>query len=125
MNIGATGKNGEDRVSEYLRRQGYKVLLRNFVCKTGEIDIIAEEDEYIVFVEVKTRRSTSFGTALEAVTMEKAKKIIVTSVVYLYENPSKLQTRYDIIEVYSKGDNKYSVNHYKNAFSMEDAYEPL
>ena len=59
MNIGATGKNGEDRVADFLIKQGAAVIYRNFVCKKGEIDIIAEESEYIVFVEVKTRKENS------------------------------------------------------------------
>mgnify|MGYP003509397425 CR=1 FL=1 len=55
MNIGKTGANGETRVASFLRKQGYKILNRNYSCRFGEIDIIAEKDGFIVFVEVKTK----------------------------------------------------------------------
>lgn len=67
------GKIGENLASEYLEKQGYLILERNFACRQGEIDIIAKDEKEFVFVEVKTRRSLKFGYPAEAVTNIKRK----------------------------------------------------
>lgn len=73
------GKLGEDVASEYLRRQGYTILERNFRARYGEIDIIVLKDNVVVFVEVKTRGNDSFGTPEESVTPKKLREVIKTS----------------------------------------------
>ena len=64
------GKIGEDVAIHYLNKEGYMIICRNFRCLQGEIDIIAKDENYLVFVEVKTRTSTKYGEAKEAVRRE-------------------------------------------------------
>ncbi len=109
------GKKGELLAKEYLISKGYSILDINYRNKIGEIDIIALNKGIIVFVEVKTRTSTNFGYAYEAVNRKKQEKIIYCS--YLYLNQKRLvdyQIRYDIIEVYLTSNVK--INHIENSF---------
>ena len=96
---------GEHTARAYLERAGYRTVETNFRTRFGEIDIIAERGEYIVFVEVKTRKSDRFAAAREYVTSEK-------------QHPTALQPRFDVVEVYG-GEGTTSVpriNHLENAF---------
>ena len=79
----AFGKAGEDLAVRYLKKKGYKVLEQNYTCPVGEIDIIARDKKTIVFVEVKTRRSMSYGSARLAITPHKQRKISMTALYYL------------------------------------------
>ena len=115
MNIGITGKNGEDRVAAFLRKQGLTIAKRNYQCRFGEIDIIAESQEYIIFVEVKTRNENSIAAPREAVTLLKQDKIKKTAARYLLG--VKLQPRFDIIEVILDENKKLvNIEHIENAF---------
>lgn len=115
------GKLGEDIAAKYLESKGYKIIQRNFRCKQGEIDIIAQEENSIlcdneqerkiVFIEVKTRKTPSFGTPAEAVNELKRKHITAVANYYIYTN--KLQDvdiRFDVIEIYLTK-TRYKVNH--------------
>jgi putative endonuclease len=107
------GKYGEKIAENYLIENKYKILQRNFYCRQGEIDIIAEYKNYIVFIEVKTRKTLKYGTPAEAVTHIKKKHIIETSRYYLYKN--KIQNRmvrFDVIEIFIKNGKVY-LNHIK------------
>lgn len=77
------GKEYEELAVKYLTQRGYVVLERNFRCRQGEIDLIAEEGGYLCFVEVKYRRSGTFGSALGAVIPEKQRKISRSALYYL------------------------------------------
>lgn len=81
----ATGKKGEEEAQKELERQGYRVLIRNYRCRTGEIDIIAEKDGVLVFVEVKTRTSLDFGLPQESVNFKKQARIRKVAQVFLAE----------------------------------------
>ncbi len=120
MNIGVTGKNGEARVASFLRKSGYTIIKRNYQCRHGEIDIIAEKDEYIVFVEVKTRKEGSIVSPAEAVNSYKQQRILRTAEDYIVKTLCELQPRFDVAEVYicktNDGKIKYSLNYIKNAF---------
>jgi len=120
MNIGVTGKSGEDRVAAFLRKRGFSVIKRNYQCRFGEIDIIAETDEYIIFVEVKTRKQNSLVSAAEAVDARKQQKIMLTAQDYISKTFCQLQPRFDVAEVTvtenSDGSKKYSLNYIENAF---------
>ena len=94
------GNLGEDIASAFLQQKGYAVIRRNFLCRVGEIDIIAQKDEYLCFVEVKLRRNASYGEAREFVTRSKQKKIILAAKYYLSKNLTELQPRFDVVEVY-------------------------
>ena len=98
----AFGKAGEDLVVRYLKKKGYKVLERNYTCPVGEIDIIARDKKTIVFVEVKTRRSMSYGSARLAITPHKQRKISMTALYYLKCNHQMGQdARFDVVTVQS------------------------
>ncbi|WP_408643039.1 YraN family protein [Thermosinus carboxydivorans] len=75
MNNIMMGKMGENAAADYLARNGYKILMRNYRCRIGEIDIVAERQGTIVFVEVKTRSSEKFGFPAEAVNYRKQQKL--------------------------------------------------
>lgn len=76
------GKQGEDIASDYLKKQGYKIIERNFKKRYGEIDIVAIDKDVLVFVEVKTRSSNQFGSPLESITPWKLKSVIKTAQYY-------------------------------------------
>lgn len=107
------GKQGEDMAVEYLQNNGYKILERNFFCKQGEIDVIALDKDYIVFIEIKTRSNTEFGLPSEAVTERKIKHILKTTKYYLYtRNLEDANIRIDAIEIYIRG-KEHHINHIK------------
>ena len=94
-------KIGEDFAANLLELQGYRILERNFRCRMGEIDLIAEKDGEISFVEVKTRRSARFGMPAEAVGAEKQRRMRRTAEFYLKSHPKQQQTAdFQVIEVF-------------------------
>lgn len=111
------GNFGEIKATKYLKQLGYKILLKNFVSRQGEIDIIAKDKEEYVFIEVKSRSSGTYGKPVDAVNAEKIKHILDVSRYFIYKNKidNKL-IRFDIIEVYINKKN-YFINHIKNIFS--------
>ena len=118
MNIGERGKFGEDKAAEYLRNNGYSIIKRNFSCRFGEIDIIAENAGYLVFVEVKLRKNDRYGEAKEFVNYAKQQKIIKTASLFLARYETEKQPRFDVIEIYSpNGDSPpVRINHIEDAF---------
>lgn len=118
MNKIEKGKLGEKLAQDFLLKKNYKILERNYRNKIGEIDLIALDKDLIVFVEVKTRTSSAFGYAYEAVDWKKQRKIIQVSSAYLnYKKIRNQQIRYDIVEVYLK-DGRAKINHIENAFQL-------
>jgi putative endonuclease len=119
------GQKGENRAAAYLRLRGYKVLERNYRVGQGEIDIIAKRGDVLAFVEVKARKNESHGTALEAVSSLKVKRVSAAAAVYLSRYTEPYQTcRFDIMTV---GPDKnflgfLKVHHFENAFSVEGAF---
>lgn len=113
---------GEDEACRYLQSKGFSVLERNYHSRFGEIDIIADDCGCLVFVEVKTRKSKSYGYACEYVTESKMKKIILTAEAYL-GNVEYPPVRFDVVEIYYfETDNCLrlkSINHIENAFPAE------
>ena len=106
-------RNGEDEAVKYLERKGYKIIERNFLCRQGEIDIIALDGNNIVFIEIKARTSTDYGLPSESVTERKLKHMIKAIQYYLYRrNLENENIRIDAIEVYVQND-KYDINHIK------------
>ena len=79
----ATGARGESVAAEHLRRQGYRIAGANWRCRAGEIDLIAEDGQSLVFVEVRTRRSTTAGSAEESVTRTKQRRLVALAETYL------------------------------------------
>jgi putative endonuclease len=96
----ALGERGEKFAARYLRRHGYKILVRRFKSRAGEIDIVCRQKDWLVFVEVKTRKSDQYGAPSEAVTREKQKHMSKVALEYLrlLDNP-QIHWRFDIVEV--------------------------
>ena len=95
------GAWGEALAAEYLRKKHYKIVAVGYHCRFGEIDLIVQDRKYLVFVEVKLRKSSDFARAMEYVDRNKQDKIRITASMYLSQNPTKLQPRFDIVEIYA------------------------
>ena len=95
------GQWGEEQVAEKLRRDGWTVVARNFRCRMGELDIVAKNKTFLAFVEVKLRKDDRFGSACEAVTPSKQRKLRAAAQYYLVSHPTRLQPRFDVAEVYA------------------------
>ena len=121
------GNIGEKRIAWYLRLRGYKIRERNMRNSYSEIDIIAENREYIVFVEVKTRTEGQLYPARSAVNYKKRKKIVDASLAYMRYNFIKKKPRYDVAEVYlKKGTFRIDkINYLKDAFTRWGRNEVL
>jgi putative endonuclease len=109
------GKSGELMAADYLKSRGYKILEMNWKSRNKEIDIIALDENEIVFIEVKTRKSNYFGDPEEAVNLIKQKFLINAAEDYIVSNKIDLDARFDIISVISDG-SKHNINHIKEAF---------
>jgi putative endonuclease len=96
-----SGAWGEALAAEYLRKKHYKIVAVGYHCRFGEIDLIVQDRKYLVFVEVKLRKSSDFARAMEYVDRNKQDKIRITASMYLSQNPTKLQPRFDIVEIYA------------------------
>ena len=109
------GNYGETAVTGYLAAKGYEILARNYRAWGGEIDIVAKDSDYIVFIEVKYRRQLAYGRPAEAVTHKKRRAIIAAAYGYLAEYcRGDENCRFDIIEVF--GREQLTINHIENAF---------
>ena len=95
------GQWGEEQVAERLRRDGWTIVARNFRCRMGELDLVAESKTFLAFVEVKLRKNDRFGSACEAVTPSKQRKLRAAAQYYLMSHPTRLQPRFDVAEVYA------------------------
>lgn len=109
------GRFGESAAAEYLRKQNYQILEQNYQCRTGELDIIAKDGQAYVFIEVKTRKDTSYGRPMEAINAYKLRNMVRSVEVYrkmkhLYDVPIRL----DAIEVVLNAKNHPVFNHIKN-----------
>ena len=115
----ARGDWGEDVALEYLKMKDYTLVTRGFRSRFGEIDIIVKDSRFVVFVEVKTRKNASFAYAREYVGKAKQDKIRATASLWLASHKTKLQPRFDVIEIYApQGVDTVSpeINHIENAF---------
>lgn len=101
MPVEGTGAYGEFCAAKYLKDNGYAILEMNYRCRFGEIDIIAQKDGIVAFVEVKTRENDRFASAAENVTPEKLRRIVTTAGLWISKHQTQLQPRFDVIEVYS------------------------
>lgn len=111
-----TGRTGEEYTAQWLREQGFSIIAQNYHSRYGEIDIIAEDGEYIVFTEVKVRRRGSMVSPLEAVTAQKQKKILLTAQAYLVKSQYALQPRFDVAAITLLPDGQLELQYYPNAF---------
>ena len=120
MNRSETGAWGEARAAEYLEKEGYRIIVRNFRCRMGEIDLIARKGSILVFAEVKLRKDASHGEPREFVTASKQQKLRTTAAWYLtgHEWAQELQARFDVIEIYAPAgtEGTYRIEYLENAF---------
>ncbi|HDY68305.1 MAG TPA: YraN family protein [Candidatus Scalindua sp.] len=112
---------GENLAKKFLKKNGYKILKRNYVSKNGEIDIVAYDRGTIAFVEVKTRLSESFGPPELAITNKKRSKIIRTSLNYLITNKiEEMDYRFDVVSIlFKKDSNNPNIELLKSAFTAD------
>ena len=108
------GYTAEKKACAYLESQGLKLIERNFRIKSGEIDLIMREKEYLVFVEVRFRKSEDYETALESITAAKQRKVVRTAIHYLISKDcfEKVDCRFDVVAM-----NNRETHWIKNAFS--------
>jgi putative endonuclease len=117
--MGRPGASGEDLACRHLESRGYRVLARNFRCRTGEIDVVARQETTTVFVEVKERLGDSHGLGVESVTARKRQRLVRAARQYaaqagLLESP----LRFDVISIDWR-DGRPQVRHDENAFDAD------
>lgn len=116
------GKSGEEAAADLLRKNGYKIMLRNYRTKLGEIDIIAEDKDTVCFIEVKTRTSDRFGLPTEAIFGSKQKQIAKAALIFLKENKLlEKKARFDVVSIIHSKD-RTQLDLIKNAFELEERY---
>lgn len=119
-----SGKMGEEYAAQILTGKGYQILHRNYHSRFGEIDIIAQNEQFIVFVEVKTRVEHFLVHPFEAITVSKQNKIRKTAAAYLAEHPTALQPRFDAVALLtdSSGKQVVSVEYLESAFEAAGTF---
>ena len=112
------GRKAEDLAARHLKRQGYTIVARNYRTRAGEIDIIAREGRSLVFIEVKGRQSTRFGSAKAAVTSRKQRQVAKMALWYLKETDQMgVKARFDVVAVTQKG-RDVAIEIVRNAFQL-------
>ena len=114
-----TGAWGEALAAEYLRKKRYEPVAAGYRCRFGEIDLIVRNKKFLVFVEVKLRKDDCFALAREYVDSRKQDRIRMTASLYLSQNPTGLQPRFDVIEIYAPDGTdtlRPKINHLEDAF---------
>ena len=112
------GKLAEIKACEYLQKKRYKLLDVNYSCRFGEIDLIMKKGKFICFIEVKMRGERSIAQPLEFVDSRKQERIAKTAQLYLLQNETNLQPRFDVIEVFCENGEIKSIKHLENAFGL-------
>ncbi len=95
------GRWGEAQVAAYLQQRGWRIAAAGWSCRFGELDLVAENGEFLAFIEVKLRKNANFAQAREFVTANKQRKLRAAAECYLIKYPTKLQPRFDVAEVYA------------------------
>lgn len=112
------GKVGEDKAIDFLKTKGYEILYRNYKTKFGEIDIIATDNDYLVFVEVKRRMSLSYGTPQESITKLKQSHIIKSALSFIKQHNIKNKSiRFDVVTITGE-----KIDIIKNAFQTSESF---
>jgi putative endonuclease len=114
----ALGKKGEGKALWFLKKKGYRIIEKNYVCKLGEMDIIAKEKDTLVFVEVKTRTTTEFGPPQLAVNSSKQRQLSKVALNYLKEKHLEdVKARFDVVAILLEQD-KEKIELIKDAFEL-------
>ena len=113
------GQEGESEAEQYLRHKGYRIVARNLRSSVGELDLVAEDGQVLVFVEVKARRTDAFGGAIHAVHQRKQEKLIQLAAQYLARHHIKDRLcRFDVVLLQSTGVVAPQIEHIQNAFEV-------
>ncbi|WP_428070858.1 YraN family protein [Chryseobacterium gambrini] len=115
------GKKAEELAAEYLQKNGYKILVRNFRYQKAELDLVAEKDSLIVVVEVKARSTDVFNLPQEAVNKRKIKLIVSAANYFMEEYNKNKEVRFDIISVLPDENKNLMIEHITDAFEAFDA----
>ncbi len=113
------GRWGEELAAELLRNKGFRVTDANWKCRFGELDLVAEDGEYLCFAEVKLRKSDTYGSAGESVDRRKQARLRMAAELYLVQHPTQLQPRFDVVEIYAPqglATRTPEIRHWENAF---------
>ena len=113
------GAWGEEQAKRFLELRGFSCIEQNYHSRYGEIDLIMENDEFLIFVEVKLRKNSRYGTPAEAVTSKKQERLRNTALLYLQSHEISKQPRFDVIEIYAPQGTDTSplpISHIENAF---------
>lgn len=116
------GRFGEAAAVEFLRKKGFELLGMNYRTRLGEVDIIAADKRYVIFAEVKLRRSSDFAQAREFVTPAKQRRVISAAQSWLQARGERRQPRFDVIEIYAPDGVKTAkpeIRHWENAFTAD------
>ena len=117
MNKREVWTRGEVAAKRYLEGKGYRLLAENYALATGEIDLVMQDGDVVVFVEVKARETLAYGEPIEAVTPQKVRKIVLTAQSFLVaKRMMDRSVRFDVVEVLCG-----EVRHTENAFTLQDA----
>ena len=111
------GQQAESAACDYLQQQGLQLVARNFRCRTGEIDLIMQEQQCLVFIEVRYRHKKNYGSGAESITVSKRKKLLRTAEYYLLQQQlvDKITCRFDIIDI----SNHSQIEWIRDAFSYD------
>jgi putative endonuclease len=113
------GKKGEELALRFLKKKGYRIIEKNYVCKLGEMDIIGKEKDTLVFIEVKTRASTEFGPPQLAVNLAKQRQLSKVALNYLKEKHLEdVKARFDVVAILL-GQNREEIDLIKDAFELQ------
>ena len=113
------GRWGEDRAARYLENHGLTIVKRGFRCRFGEIDIIAQNLEVLVFCEVKTRRRETFASPQESVTWSKQRRLIKTAGWYLNQRSWDGELRFDVIAILAASGREPQIEWIQDAFAWD------
>jgi putative endonuclease len=118
MDRSEMARRGEDAAAAFLERVGMRIEARNWRCSSGELDVVARDGDDLVFVEVKTRRSERAGTAEEAVSAAKQRRVVRLARAYLASEDRAYQgsVRFDVVAIRVIGDDRALLRHYRAAF---------
>ena len=111
------GTLGEAAAGSFLKEKGYQILQKNYSVSAGEIDIIAEKEDTVVFVEVKTRSSDKFGAPEESVNEAKENNLMKAAEAYIEEKDIDMECRFDIVSIIMGGNSTVSIEHFEHAFT--------
>lgn len=112
------GIEGENVAVKFLEKKGYRIITRNYKTRIGEIDIIAQDGDTIVFVEVKTRGDESFGKPFEAVNKRKRQKLKNLALLYLKKQGREFPVRFDVLSIFCRDNRNKEIEHIKDAFEV-------